>query len=154
MIFHLFQKFRAIMVDHQNTLSPKNWVTTLNGDDHSTVMSRTRPALQWEENWETSPLFRSGWRLQLWTWWGHWGNQYRHHTPHRELKTQIIDDRNSSHIYKSDFKTLPGWPPYWIIELQLNSYRKWFIIQTWNRKVYNNVCTVVSSLFPLEHQQT
>ena len=29
------------MVDQQNTLSPKNWVTTLNGDDHSTVMSRT-----------------------------------------------------------------------------------------------------------------
>ena len=76
-----------------------------------TVMSRTRPALQWEENWETSPLFRSGWRLQLWTWWGHWGNQYRHHTPQTELKTWIIDDTNSSHIYLSDFKILPGTQP-------------------------------------------
>ena len=85
------------------------------------------------ELWEPSPLLpsplvRSGWRLQLWTWWGHWGNQYRHHTPHRELKTQIIEDKNSSHIYKSDFKILPGWQPYRIIELQLNWYREWFII--------------------------
>ena len=93
----------------------------LHYNENRTIRALSSPPL-------SSPLVRSGWRLQLWTWWGHWGNQYRHHTPHRELKTQIIEDKNSSHIYKSDFKILPGWQPHRIIELQLNWYREWFII--------------------------